>query len=107
MARAIKYLINVGGLVLMWWMTILSYGLIVRIPSCDQVGGIVIERIKELTIIGLIYLSLVTLINWFIQKKFEKRIGSREPLYLGVINLVVIVLLVWYYTSQFVGLCGS
>jgi hypothetical protein len=98
MARAIKYFINVGGLVLMWWMTVLSYGLIVRIPPCDQMSGIVNERIKELTYSGLIYLCLVTLLNWFIQGKFEKRLGSREFLYLGAINLLGILLFAWYYT---------
>ncbi|TMI62597.1 MAG: hypothetical protein E6H07_14380 [Bacteroidetes bacterium] len=107
MARAIKYLLNIGGLVLMWWMTILSYGLIVRIPPCDQIRGVVIERIKELTFSGLIYLCLVTFLNWFIQQKFEKRLSSREFLYLSAINLAIIVLFVWHYTNQFVGLCGS
>ena len=91
----------------MWWMTVLSYGLIVRIPPCDQISGVVVERIRELTFSGLIYLFLITIINWFIQRKFEKRLGSTEFLYLGVINLVNVVLFVWYYTTQFVGLCGS
>jgi hypothetical protein len=107
MARAIKYLINMGGLALMWWMTVLSYGLIVRIPPCDQISGVVNERIKDLAYSGLIYLCLVTFLNWFIQRKFEKRLGSKEFLYLGVFNLALIVFFVWYYSNQFVGLCGS
>lgn len=78
MARAIKYLLNIGGLVFMWWMTILSYGLIVRIPPCDQIGDVVNERIRELAFSGLIYLCVATLLNWFIQRKFERRFGSRE-----------------------------
>jgi len=107
MARAIKYLINVGGLGLMWWMTVLSYGLIVRIPPCDQISGIVNERIRELTYSGLIYLFLITFLNWFIQRKFEKRLSSWEFLYLGAINLVLISLFAWHYTNQFVRLCSS
>ena len=107
MAGAIQYVLNIGGFVFMWWMTILSYGLIVRIPPCNQIGHVVNECVRELAFSGLIYLCVVSLLNWFVQRKFERRFGSREFLYLGAITLVVIALLTWYSTNQFVGLCGN
>lgn len=107
MARAIKYLLNLAGLVLMWWIALLSYALIVRIPPCSQISGLVSERLREYAYTGLIYLCVLTLINWLIQRKFERRPRSKEYLYLGAINLVLIILFAWYHTNRFIELCDS
>lgn len=106
MARLIKYLLNASGLLLMIWMSYLSYALLVRFPPCNQVMAAIWSNVRELVLIYTVYLAVGLLLNWFVQRKLEHRPHSREHLALALLQAMLLVIAVYYFSYDFYSHCG-
>ncbi len=104
--RIIKYLLNFAGIGLMIFYANLGFGIIARVPECENVKSVIWNVVGELCEIYLVYLIVITAINILFEKKIEKR-SSKEFVVLAIINLVLLVLVTSYFSNQFYNICCS
>ena len=102
-----KYLLNFFGTCSIIWFVYLSYALIVRFPDCENVMKLIWNIITELIQIMFVYLVIITGINYIVERKAEKQQFSKEFLLLFVINFLLIMLGVIYYSYDFFKHCGE
>jgi hypothetical protein len=105
--KFIKYLLNFAGVCLMIRFVFLSYALIVRFPDCDSVMNLIWNRIVELIPIMIVYLILITGVNYVAERKIKKKELSKEFSLLFLINLLLIILAIIYYSYEFYTHCGE
>ena len=99
--RIIKYLFNFAGNYLMIWFAYISYALIVRFPDCDIVKEIILKNIIELGSIYFIYLVAITFLNLLFERRVEKRKKSKEYLLLCLINILILLLGMTFFSYDF------
>ena len=84
-----------------------SYALIVNHNACEIVMEVILNTIKQLAFIYVIFLRLTTGLNLFIERKIEKRTPSKEYLIILIIHLVFLTLGTIYATYEFYSNCGQ
>src|SRR4051812_14125762 len=99
--KAIKYLINFAGICLMNFYARIAYGIIARLPECKNVMEIIWNNVFELSQIYLIYLVLITVINFLVERKLEKRKNSKEFLVLAFINIISLISIISLFSNEF------
>lgn len=104
--RIIKYLLNFAGIGLMIFYANLGFGIIARVPECENAKSVIWNVVGELCKIYMVYLIVITAINILFEKKIEKR-SSKEFVVLAIINLVLLVLVTSYFSNQFYNICCS
>lgn len=102
-----KYLLNFFGTCSIIWLVYLSYALIVRFPDCENVMKLIWNIIAEIIQIMLVYLVVITGINYIVERKVEKKQFSKEFLLIFFINFLLIMLVVIYYSYDFFKHCGE
>ena len=83
----------------------LGYGIIARIPECENVKSIIWNVVGELSKIYFVYLIIITAVNILLEKKIEKRSNSKEFIALAVINIILFVLITSFFSYQFYRMC--
>lgn len=83
----------------------LSYGIIARLPECENVKEVIWNVVLDLSQIYLIYLIVITVINILVERKIEKKINSKEFLFLAIINIFLLVLITSYFSNEFYDIC--
>ena len=84
-----------------------SYAIIVEPPSDGNKMKVIYEVTKVLSIINLIFLSVVTLINFLLERKVEKRKSSKEFIALSLIHLLIFASLIIYCAKDYYDNCCS
>ena len=56
----------------------LGYGIIARLPECENVKTIIYNVVGELSKLFLIYLIIITIVNFLFERKIEKRSETKE-----------------------------
>ena len=103
--RTIKYLLNFAGICLMIFYANVGYGIIARLPECENVKEVIWKVIEELCLVYVIYLIIITTINILFERKIEKRKSSKEFLFLAVFNIIMIVSITVLFSNQFYKMC--
>jgi hypothetical protein len=106
MARLVKYILNLGALIWLSCAAPLSYGLIVRFPSCDQVMCVIWSNVWDLAKLYLLFIVIAFVVNRFAQKKIERRTQSKDHIYIGLVQLVVFTGATFYFSYDFYLHCG-
>jgi glucan phosphoethanolaminetransferase (alkaline phosphatase superfamily) len=103
--KTIKYLLNFAGVCLMIFYSNLGYGIIARLPECENVKTIIYNVVGELSKLFLIYLIIITIVNFLFERKIEKRSETKEFVILAIINIVSFVLITSFFSNQFYRMC--
>jgi hypothetical protein len=103
--RTIKYLLNLAGISLMIFYANVSYGIIAILPKCENVKEVIWKVVVELSQIYLIYLIIISTINILFERKIEKRNGSKEFVFLFVLNIILLVLITSFFSNEFYNIC--
>ena len=107
MFKVIKFGLNIAGLI---WMLILghiSYGLIVKFPSCDKVMSVIWSNLQDLLSLYLVYCIIATLLNLVIERKLEKQKTSKEYLSLLFGNVLFLIVGAVMLSYNFYIRCGE
>jgi hypothetical protein len=91
----------------MIYLAFFSYALIVRIPDCDKVVGVIWERLKELIVAYGLFLGLTTALNFLFERKVERRLNSKEYLVILVFHLTALLLAAVIASYAFYKQCGK
>src|SRR5688572_23478510 len=105
--RLIKYLLNMLGLIWMFNLSILSYALIVRFPLCEQVMAVILNTLSQSLPIFIFFYLIITTMNYFTERRLEKRIQSREFIYLLLADIFFVGLGFYYASMDFQQHCGQ
>ncbi|MBI1307341.1 MAG: hypothetical protein GC181_12125 [Bacteroidetes bacterium] len=105
--RINKYLINFIGLVWMLTVTYYSYAIIVRFPDCDNVMDLIKNVLKQLLTAYALFLLSAFGINYFIERKLEKRKTSREYTVILFIEFITLILIAFLASNDFYNHCGQ
>jgi hypothetical protein len=92
--RALKYVLNLIGFVLMFMVMIMSFELIAGPVLPDQAEEITINVVKDILLFYSGYLVVITIFNYLVERRLEKRI-SREFMILLFVQLLALALVVW------------
>lgn len=103
--KIIKYGLNLLGLTWILFITDLSYGLIVFRPKCEIVLKIVWYQLEHLALFYLLFLGCAARINFFIERKLEKRKRSREFLLILVAEFILLGIIAFSISSSFCNSC--
>lgn len=103
--RIIKYALNLLGLTWMLYLTVFSYELIAYIPDCSYVGDVIASNINRLLPFYLLLLLILTGINFLIERKVEKRTGTREYFYLFIFQCIALILTAFLVSRNFRSSC--
>ncbi|MNV01191.1 hypothetical protein D3C71_913870 [compost metagenome] len=104
--RIIKYALNLFGIIWILFITDLSFGLITTLPNCDRVTDIIISQLTKLSSFYLLFLLCITGINLLIERKLEKRIHTKEYLYLLIIQCILVVSIAFFVSKEFYDSCN-
>jgi magnesium-transporting ATPase (P-type) len=107
MFRTLKYLLNLAGLVWMVIATMVSYGMIVRFPDCDHVMESIWSTVQDASVAYFLFLAVITVFNFFIERKLERRSHSNNYLILALLHFMVLILSLWYFSNDFYNHCGE
>lgn len=99
-------MLNLGGLGWMIYLIFLSFALIVQVPECDRMLSVIWDRTKELILAFGVFLGLTTGLNFFLEKKIEKRRTSKEYLIIAVLHFICLLIATIYASYEFYGRCG-
>jgi len=91
----------------MMYAAMLSYGLIVRFPPCDGMMKMIWANVGSLSLLYLLYLALLTPINFLVERRMEKRRGSKEYIVLAIAQLIVLAANLAYFSFKFYSHCGE
>ena len=105
--RIVKYAVNIAGLIWMLFGAYLSYGLIVRLPDCNQVLQRILNNLKTLIVLYLLFVTIITVINYSIERKFEKQTTSREFFWLMIVHGVLLTIGAFIFSYDFYCHCGE
>ena len=103
--KIIKYGLNLLGLTWILFITDLSYGIIVFRPKCEFVLEIVWYQLDHLVPFYLLFLGFAAGINFFIERKLEKRKRSREFLFILIIEFILLGIIAFSMSSSFCNSC--
>lgn len=103
--RIIKYLLNFAGISLMIFYANVGYGIIARLPECENVKEVIWNVVVKLSQIYLVYLIIISAINILFERKIEKRRGSKEFVFLAILNIVLLILITYFFSNEFYNIC--
>lgn len=101
----IKYLLNFAGICLIIFYANVGYGIIARLPECENVKTVIWSVVGDLSKIFLVYLIIITAINILFERKIEKRSGTKEYVILAVINIILFTLITSFFSNLFYRIC--
>jgi hypothetical protein len=103
--KIIKYALNLFGLTWILFVTDLSFGLVVFRPKCDFAIDIVWNQLKNLAPFYLLFVGCAAGINFFIERKLEKRKRSREFLLILIAEFILLGIIAFSISSSFCNSC--
>ena len=99
--KFLKYLFNFGAIWLTLYAVFMSFGIIVEPPDDHDFMKVIWNVTLYLSVIFILFLSIVTLINYLLERKVEKRQNSKEFLILMIIHLVLFIISVIYCANDY------
>lgn len=104
-SRILKYALNAIGLYFATIIALLQATLVYRYPDCEVVRIKISENIGELLLYYVPYLLIITGVNWFIERKLERRVDSWEFRFLFYVNVFALVVVMIYASYDFYTHC--
>lgn len=85
----------------MIWFAYLTFAIIVRVPEPNEVVNFIHNRVEDSISSYLIAIVVITILNFFCERKIEKRNKSYEFLVLAGIHIAIVALALTYYSLKF------
>lgn len=103
--RIFKYLINIATASLVTWIIYVSFAIITRIPNINNIMPLIWQILYDLLLPFIILIGTITILNWFWERKLEKRNDSKEFLFILFFHLTVFVISFIYFSNDFYSYC--
>ena len=101
MKRIIKYLVNLTCLGFLITGIRVSYGIIVRVSSLERIFEIIWNQAGSVALIFIVFVIIVTYLNFVFERKIEKRKTSREFIIIAIIHIAMLTLAFAYFSWKF------
>lgn len=99
--RIIKYLLNVTCLGFLIAKIGASYGIIVRVPNLERIFDMIWKQAGNVAWISILFVLISTYLNFFFERKIERRKTSQEFIIISLIHIVMITLAFAYFSLNF------
>lgn len=103
--KIIKYGLNLLGLTWILFITDLSYALIVFRPRCDFAMEVVLNQLENLAPFYILFVVCAAGINFFIERKIEKRKRSGEFIAILFAEILLLGLIAFYISKTYCESC--
>jgi hypothetical protein len=90
----------------MVWLAYFTFAIIVIYPNCEYAINFILDQLEGLFPIYLIFLIVISTINFLIERKLEKK-NSKVFLFLFVFHSMVLLLVILYCSIDFHNHCGE
>ena len=101
MKRIIKYLINFTCLGFLIAGIGASYAIIVRVENFERIFNIIWNQAGNVALISVVFILIVTYLNFVFERKVEKRKTSREFIIISLIHIAMLTLAFAYFSWNF------
>ena len=101
MKKIIKYLVNLICLGFLIFVIRVSYAIIVIVPNLEKLFDIIWNQTGKFAMISIVFVIIITYLNFIFEKKIEKRKSSREFILISIIHIIVIILAYAYFSYDF------
>ena len=103
--KLLKYLFNLGAICLTIYAVTASFLIIVEPPADNNLMRVALNVSLDLSMLFIVFLSLITLINFLIERKIEKRKSSKEFITLMLVNLTVFIVTTILCATYYMNTC--
>lgn len=83
-----------------------TYAMIVRFPDCEDALSLIWTQVKEVILIDLFFLAIITALNFLFERKLEKK-NTRVFLFLLVFHSIILAVALLYFSNDFYSHCGE
>ncbi len=81
--------------------TYVSYAMIVRVPNIERLMNLIHGQVEKLTLISIVFIVIMTFINYVFERKIEKRKTSYIYLWLLLVHFITLISAIAYYSNDF------
>jgi hypothetical protein len=85
-------------------IAVVGFGLTVNYPGCERAPATVTNVVCDLSFVYLVYLTVITILNYLAERRLEKR-TTKEFIWLLAIQLVLISSFTALMASAFYSQC--
>ena len=103
--KIIKYLINIAAALFLIWCVYVSFALIARIPTPDQIMNIIISVLNNFVVFLLIYIAIIFIFNFIFERKVEKEKVSRKFIWITLSHVIVFIFSFIIFAYNFHNYC--
>lgn len=101
MKKVIKYLISIICIGFLIFGIRFSYAIIVIVSNLGKLFEIILIQAGRFAITSIVFIIIITYLNFMFERKIEKRKTSREFLIISFIHIVLLILAYIYFTYEF------
>jgi NADH:ubiquinone oxidoreductase subunit 2 (subunit N) len=99
--RIIKYLVNLTCIGFQIFLIRVSFATIVRVSSLERIFEIIWSQAESFAFSSIVFLLILTYLNFVFERKIEKRKTSREFIIISLMNLAILPLAFAYFSWNF------
>jgi hypothetical protein len=107
MIKALKYIVNIAGSLVVLWFSYVSFAIIATVPEPNNIKLVIWNCFQEMVAIFLIMLIITTAINILLEWKLEDKMKSQENLFMLIFHFLIFGFGFAYFANDFYIYCQN